>query len=546
MKKIINIILAAIVLGSATSCSDFLQKDPPSSPSQSIFWQKKSDFTSALAGCYSVMYADNGDINNGYNGLLSDRIPCLDGLSDNANTQYDEGTYGNSRTIAQGDLTSYTGGFVSNMYGLCYNGINRVHQVMAQLSAYTKPDITAEEKQTMMAECKALRGYFYSYLFQCFREVPLVTESLTMETMYQPKASRDQIYAQIIKDYNEAINELPDLLYSDAKVTGHLTASAVRALKARVMMFNGYKEGVADPAVMKEVVSLLENVKGYTLAPRTRDNFVSTMQLACPEIIWSVRYLAPNVTNSMDLYYAAWNTLSTTRDLINTFECKDGLKWGESPLTVKVDESLIYTTDGSKKEEMIKERQKLFENRDRRLEESISQTGILRFTEPEFPTPINTNAQCNTGFGCLKLIQPMATAPGYETISDADVVIVRYAHVLLMIAEAENEANGPTAKAYQAVNDVRVRSGQPALPAGLSKEQMRERIRNEWRVETCFEGLRYFQMKQWNIIDRLNGMADPGEPLYKKKFMSAFMFFPLPQGEIDKATGVLVQDPNYK
>lgn len=538
MKKIINIMLVAIVLGGTTSCADFLQKDPPSSPSQSIYWQKKSDFVSALAGCYSVVTNENSSV-------LGDRLPCFDGLSDNANTQYDEGTYGKSRTIAQGDLTSYSGGFASDIYSLCYKGIARVHLVMEQLSAYTKTDISADEKKTMLAECKALRGYFYSMLFQCYREVPLVTELLTMDNMYQPKASREQIYTQIIKDYNEAISELPDVTYSDPTMMGHITPSAVRGLKARVMMFNGYKDGVADAAAMKEVLTVLEGVKGYTLASRTRDNFVPSMQLACPEIMWSVRYLAPNVTNSMDLYYAAWNTLSTTRDLINAFECTDGLKWGESPLTVKVDESLIYTTDGSKKDDMIKERQKLFENRDRRLLESVSQTGILRFTEPEFPNPVYTNSQCNTGFGCLKLIQPMATAPGYETISDADVIIMRYAHILLMIAEAENEANGPTAKAYDAVNAIRLRSAQPALPTGLSKEQMRERIRQEWRVETCFEGLRYFQMKQWNIIDKLNGMTDPGEPLYKKKFMSAFMFFPLPQSEIDKAAGVLVQDPNY-
>lgn len=546
MKKIINIMLATVVLGGATSCSDFLQKDPPSSPSQSIFWQKKSDFVSALAGCYSVMYANSSTTKNDNNGVLSDRIPCFDGLSDNANTQYDEDTYGRSRTIAQGDLTSYTSGFVTKMYNVCYKGIARVHLLMDQLDQYAKTDITAEEKKTMMAECKALRGYFYSYLFQCYKEVPLVLETLTMDNMYQPKATREQIFQQIIKDYDEAINDLPDLLYSDSQVTGHLTSSAVKALKARIMMFNGYNDqGVADQSVMKEVVSLLEGIKGYSLAASTRDNFVSSKQLASPEIIWSVRYLAPNVTNSMDLYYAAWNTLSTTRSLVNEFECTDGLKWGESPLTVPVDESLIYTTDGSKKDQMIKEREKLFQNRDRRLSESISQTGILKFPEPEFPDVINTNSQCNTGFGCLKLIQPMATAPGYETISDADVVIVRYAHILLMIAEAENEVNGPTTKAYEAVNQVRLRSDQPVLPAGLSKEQMRERIRREWRVETCFEGLRYFQMKQWKILNQLDGMVDPGEPTYAKKFLPEFMYFPLPQGEIDKAAGVLVQDPAY-
>lgn len=538
MKKLINIILAALVTGSFISCSDFLQKDPPSSPSQAVFWQKKSDFVSALAGCYSVVYTENGS--------LSNRLPCFDGLSDNANTQYDEDTYGRSRTISQGDLTSYTAGFVPNVYKVCYKGIARVHLVMNQLNAYNKQDISAEEKKTMLAECKALRGYFYSYLYQCYKEVPLVLETLEMDNMYQPKATRDQIYQQIIKDYDEAINELPDLPYSDSQVSGHLTASAVRVLKARIMMFNGYNDqGEADQSVMKEVIPLLESIQGYSLAGSTRDNFVSSKQLASPEIIWSVRYLAPNITNSMDLYYGAWNCLAATRSLVDEFECTDGLSWGESPLTVSVDENLIYTTDGSKKEEMIQEREKLFQNRDRRMSESISQTGLLKFPEPEFPDVINTNAQCNTGFGCLKLIQPMATVPGYETISDADVVIIRYAHVLLMIAEAENEVNGPTQKAYDAVNTVRARSEMPALPAGLSKEQMRERIRHEWRVETCFEGLRYFQMKQWKIISRLDGMVDPGEPTYSKKFLSEFMYFPLPQGEIDKAGGVLVQDPAY-
>ena len=47
MKKNIHILLAATLLFGATSCEDFLQKDPPSSPSQSVFWQKKSDFESA-------------------------------------------------------------------------------------------------------------------------------------------------------------------------------------------------------------------------------------------------------------------------------------------------------------------------------------------------------------------------------------------------------------------------------------------------------------------------------------------------------------------
>ena len=73
---------------------------------------------------------------------------------------------------------------------------------------------------------------------------------------------------------------------------------------------------------------------------------------------------------------------------------------------------------------------------------------------------------------------------------------------------------------------------------------MRERIRKEWRVETCFEGLHYFHMKQWKTLPKVNDMVDP---MYgtKSVFKPEFYFWPLPQGEIDKSNGVLVQDPAY-
>ena len=138
--------------------------------------------------------------------------------------------------------------------------------------------------------------------------------------------------------------------------------------------------------------------------------------------------------------------------------------------------------------------------------------------------------------------------PDYNTVSDADVVIMRYAHVLLMIAEAENEVNGPTEKALKAINAVRTRSHQPAIDGeNLTQAELRERIRNEWRVETCFEGLRYFQLKRWKLLQQtVDGAVDPAYPAYTKVVTSAFEYFPLPQDEIDKAHGVLVQDPNYQ
>lgn len=540
MKRINIYLVSVLLMGTTVSCSDFLQKDPPSSPSQSIFWQKKSDFDSALAGTFSIMFEWPGE--------MSQIIPCFDNLTDNSICQHNEDTYGKSQTIALGDLDPNTTGFVTYMYSHCYTGIARAHLVMENLALYEGSDMTEDDKNFIMAQCKALRGYFYSWLYLCYKEVPLVTGSLTMENMYQPKSTRSEIYAQIMKDFDEAIAVLPDKPYSDSQMSGYFSPGALKAFKARLMLNDAYDEnGKAIPEKMKEIVPLLEEIQGYSLADRMRDNFISEKQLSSPEIMFSVRYLAPNITHSMDLYYGGWTTCGVTRDLVDEFECTDGLKWGESPLTQEVDESLIQTSATA--DENYNEREKLFQNRDPRLRETVTHSGYATFPDEGYEDKerLKLTNQQQTGFGMMKYLQPTTVMPSYSTISDADVIILRYAEVLLMIAEAENEANGPTQKVYDDVNAVRTRSEMPPLPDNLSQDEMRERIRHEWRVEFVFEGQRYFQLKRWKLMEELvDGAADPALPTYIKVFKPAFYYWPIPQTEIDKAGGVLIQDSNYK
>lgn len=540
MKRINIYLVSVLLMGTTVSCSDFLQKDPPSSPSQSIFWQKKSDFDSALAGTFSIMFEWPGE--------MSQIIPCFDNLTDNSICQHNEDTYGKSQTIALGDLDPNTTGFVTYMYSHCYTGIARAHLVMENLALYEGSDMTEDDKNFIMAQCKALRGYFYSWLYLCYKEVPLVTGSLTMENMYQPKSTRSEIYAQIMKDFDEAIAVLPDKPYSDSQMSGYFSPGALKAFKARLMLNDAYDEnGKAIPEKMKEIVPLLEEIQGYSLADRMRDNFISEKQLSSPEIMFSVRYLAPNITHSMDLYYGAWTTCGVTRDLVDEFECTDGLKWGESPLTQEVDETLLSTN--SMADDAYNEREKLFQNRDPRLRETVTHSGYATFPDEGYEDKerLKLTNQQQTGFGMMKYLQPTTVMPSYSTISDADVIILRYAEVLLMIAEAENEANGPTQKVYDAVNAVRTRSEMPPLPDNLSQDEMRERIRHEWRVEFVFEGQRYFQLKRWKLMEELvDGAADPALPTYIKVFKPAFYYWPIPQTEIDKAGGVLIQDSNYK
>lgn len=107
--------------------------------------------------------------------------------------------------------------------------------------------------------------------------------------------------------------------------------------------------------------------------------------------------------------------------------------------------------------------------------------------------------------------------------------------------------NGPTQKAYDAINRIRKRAEMPPLPQGLDQVQMREKIRHERRIELAFEGHRYFDLKRWHIIEEImNNFEEPTLPLYKSVFEKRFYLWPIPQSEIDKNNGVLIQNPDYK
>lgn len=94
--------------------------------------------------------------------------------------------------------------------------------------------------------------------------------------------------------------------------------------------------------------------------------------------------------------------------------------------------------------------------------------------------------------------------------------IFRYAEILLNAAEALNEAKGPDA-AYQYVNQVRKRVGMPAYQ-GMTKEQLRERIRNERRVEFAFEDHRFFDERRWKLFDAQTPSSEKTLPRYKQVY----------------------------
>lgn len=124
--------------------------------------------------------------------------------------------------------------------------------------------------------------------------------------------------------------------------------------------------------------------------------------------------------------------------------------------------------------------------------------------------------------------------------------VIRYADVLLLYAEAENEASGATANVYSAVNLIRQRVGMPNYPAGLTKDQMRSYIRDERRWEFALEHQRYFDLQRWGITGQVVTAASPlaGRKVFTEP---RDYLWPYPQNEMDRnpAMNAAGQNPGW-
>lgn len=518
MKRIIYTI-AALSFLMLFSCSDFLDKEPPADPSETSFWKKKSDMDMAMAACYATMTKP------GYwYGFASGN---WDNISDNGYCQFNEWQYGLTIDLVSGNIDPSSGGFIEQIYKSSYENIARVNRFIKQLDEYQNTDVSADQKDIYKGEALFFRAFYYSYLYKCYGDVPLVLEPVNLETQYQPKVEASKISEQISKDLDDAILLLPELTYVAAK--GYLTKNAARIQKARMILYDGYDaSGNAITAQMEAALKLLNEVKGYSLSDSYIDMFQGDAQEGNPEIIFSAKYLAPNLYHSSDIWYGSWIVTSPLTNLAEEYEFSDGTPFSASD--PRYDENNPT------------------HNRDPRMDETLSWGEYVFEGEKQ---SVGGN-KFQTGYLLRKYLwREKAHIPNVENSyrSDHDWVQMRYADVLLMIAEAENEVRGANSVVYNAVNEVRTRVsvGLPVLPVGLNKDQMREKIRHERRIEFAFEGQRYFDLKRWKVIkNTMNNLVEPKLPAYKPKYEDRFYHWPLPQGEIDKNKGILVQNPDYK
>jgi len=509
--KIMWLLAVAI---SAVSCKkDFLDRDPLKDPSTATFWTSEADVQAGLAGVYVRLQSDFFGYQRVY----------LDALSDNA--------YGDPANSFLPNLAQLTTGGINPglgngsplgvMYSTPYRIITSCNYFLDNVD---KAPIADAAKAVYKGEVRFVRALAYFDLVRSFGGVIIYDHfPATLESAKIAKSSKEGVYAFIEEDLDFAIQNLPQARYN-----GHAVKGTAQALKAKVLITQ-QKWALALP-----LLQAVRDSKVFGLSPDYAAIFKTSGQANASinkEIMFSTQYLAPNniqrALNGMDMELGNYALLQPYKDLADDYEMIDGKLPSESILYNPL---LPYA------------------NRDPRLDLTLKlPTETWRHpTTNAVVTPQNTSS---TGFMMEKYVDlsrtPFlpATTPSQ---TDQDFVHLRYAEVLLMFAEAKNEASGPDATVYSAIDSVRLRAGMPVVDRVKygSQTSLRDYIRHERRVEFALEGQRYNDLKRWNIAHiKLPTLKTPANtPLV---FEQKHYVLPFLQYELDN-NPKLEQNQDYK
>ena len=471
MKTSTKYIIAACILcvGITQSCKkDFLNKNPLDVLSTQTFWKSDVDVQQALAGVYATL--QNSDFYAG-------RKPWLDAYSDDA---YDRDSYYGFDILTQGfvNSTNVTGAF----YGPPYRGIAACNYFLDNVN---KAPISAVALNQYSAEVKFLRAMYYFDLVQAYGGVVVYkTTPATVAASKISQSSQADVLTFVNSDLDFAITNLPDVSYAGS---GHAVKAAALAEKARVALFQ--KNWELAVSLTEEIMSS----KKFSIDASYSGLFINATQQTSNEIIFSDKYLRPNDVNNMNSEIGAEASIAPVQNLVDEYETTSG--------KMITDPTSGYNPANP------------YVNRDARLGFTIQVPGD-NFTNPD-GSPFTHNDPLVTGYASKKYVD-FSQLPFVNTlVQDQNVILIRYADVLLMYAEAKNELSGPDPSVYAAINQIRQRPtvNMPPVSQAVynSQSSLREFIRHERRIEFAMEGWRYYDLKRWGIMEqKLTQMKNPG------------------------------------
>ena len=543
MKKYLSIIAAALLMGSFSSCSDFLDRYPLEELSDESFWKTEKDAEMAVSNLYNVL--PTWDVDEAINS--DDAVHGIKWAAGNQSKGvYDPADYG-----------------WSGEYGY-------IRQANLVLEKIQEMDLSEDAYKKLEGQARFFRAYTYFTLIRSFGAVPYIDKPLELTDVENiTRTPKDEVYAKVMEDFDIAIANLP--VQWDEANSGRITKGAAMAMKARAALYYNNWETAMTEA--KNVMDLGQ----YELYDK--DNTGRYKELfwevadGCDEFILSVQFNAPTRTHYLIGWECfptlGWGGLNPTQSLVDAFEDING-----APIT---SEASVYDPTNP------------FANRDPRLEVNVLHDGETMYGVTIKVAPLSSSGNTGigqhgdataTGYYLLKWFYPSIDPQSSGWDMGKDWVVIRYAEVLLTYAEAKNELSPLDPSAFDAVNQVPPRVGIPELqntdppkpPYCGTQDDLRKRIWNEWRVEFALEGgKRQWDIRRWGIAkDVLNApfeglrytlVDDPnapkgdngkkcilyvGEPLKLagSHYEDHNYLLPIPQTEID-LNPKLEQNPGY-
>ena len=496
-------------------CDDGLDMIPSGAVSEAIFWQEERDARLAVNATYNELDGPS-------------MVKELDAVTDIAyRASSGPGTF---HDVGAGTIDP-TNTAINSNWDRYYRGVRKANDVITNIGRIEQGD--QELLQRLEAEARFLRAYYYTQLTSLWGDVPLILEPLEIND-HRPRNNKDEVVDFIIAELDGIINNnaLPN---SYSTEVGRATHGAALALKARVAIRNGRFEMARDAA--QQVMDL----GIYFLYPNYGELFQYAGQNSS-EVIFDRQYAVGGNTYNGFAYSAASIGGSSVVEPIHNLFLKYGYKGLQNP-----DDP--------------------YENIDPRWDFTVFYTGkpIGNNTYNSWPSSSTPDRVGGSEF---------ATDHGYDlkkwvdyegdranpNISSINMILIRYADVLLMYAESKIELNEIDGSVYEAINMVRGRPSveMPSIEPGKTQAELREIVRNERAVELAFEGLRLYDLNRWQIGEEKEGLVEgmyykpEGSNewrIYNNGFNRRFRadrdyLWPIPQTEIE-INSQITQNPNY-
>ena len=490
MKKIILTLILSV--GLFVSCTE-LEVTPTSFVTKENFFVTQDDAIASVTAVYASLSLDPGE-----QSLFGRNLYFLTDMASDYAAAGVSAT--NPQVRALSSLThDATSDRVQVAWRQIYAGINRANVAIDNIPKTAASDVI---KTRLINEAKFIRGLLYFHAVRLWGGVPIVLHeptSIQVESLKSRRATVEEVYAQIISDLTDA-EALPST-YTGTNV-GRATSGAAKAILAKV-----YLTRKDWPNAILKAKEVINGGYGYALFENFADLFDKTKKNG-KEHIFSVQFEPNQAGNG-----SSGSTFQATS--FTGFTATE-------PADIISDVAMFYD---------------IYATGDTRRDASYVKqlvnpaTGALyTFPKPLFKKYLDLN----------NLATPSNVAINFP--------IIRYADILLSLAEAINEKDGATLEAHELVNQVRRRAFAKPISTpdvtvdliGLTTAQLREAIREERKKEFVQEGQRWFDLVRWGTL-----VTEVKKVTAKNSVSERNNLYPIPQSERNIDPIGLPQNPNY-